>query len=143
MDRGYSHIFNENMDAALMKEILAANLLPSAQLHFSFDPPEAWFLLHDNDKKFTSRLVQGFLHEKGVTTLDFPPYSPDLNPIENLWAVCARQVEQHECDTMEKLQDVVADVWKALDGDTLRKLAHSMPQRCAAVIEAEGWHTKY
>jgi DDE superfamily endonuclease/transposase/Homeodomain-like domain-containing protein len=141
--QGYSHIFNDNMDAALMKNILSANLIPSAQLHFSFDPPEPWFLLHDNDKKFTSRLVQGWLHEAGVTTLEFPPYSPDLNPIENLWGVCARAVEQKACETMLELQDVVADVWKKLDVDTMRTLAHSMPQRCKAVIEAEGWHTKY
>jgi len=33
-----------------MRKILGDNLLPSAQLHFSFDPPEQWYLLHDNDK---------------------------------------------------------------------------------------------
>ena len=84
--QGYCHIFNDNLDAVLMKKILGDNLLPSAQLHFSFDPPEQWYLLHDNDKKFTSRLVTEQLHTLGVSKLDFPPYSFDLNPIENLWA---------------------------------------------------------
>ena len=77
--------------------------------------------------------------------LDFPPYSPDLNPIENLWAVLARAVEQRPPDTMEELQDRVAEEWDKVDKDKalLRSLVHSMPQRCAAVIEAQGWHTKY
>ena len=44
---------------------------------------------------------------------------------------------------MEKLQDIVAEEWEKTDQDTLRKLAHSMPARCQAVIEAEGMHTKY
>ena len=95
--------------------------------------------------KFKSRVVTELLHSKGVTTLDFPPYSPDLNPIENLWAVLARAVEQRPPDTMEELQDRVAEEWGKVDKEKelLRSLAHSMPPRCAAVIEAEGWHTKY
>jgi len=32
------------------------------------------------------------LHTLGASKLDFPPYSPDLNPIENLWATMARAV---------------------------------------------------
>jgi transposase len=140
---GYMYIFNENMDAVLMKKILNANLIPSADLLFDADPPEQWFLLHDNDKKFNSRLVQEFLHNKGVTTIDFPPYSPDLNPMENLWSMVAREVEKHACETMEELQDVVADEWDKVDKKDLLTLANSMPSRCKAVIDARGWHTKY
>ena len=55
--QGDCYILNENLDAKLMKKILSEHLLPSAELHFSFDPPEQWYLLHDNDKKFKSRLV--------------------------------------------------------------------------------------
>ena len=141
--QGYIHIFNENLDAALMKRILAANLLPSAELHFSFDPPEQWYFLHDNDKKFKSHLVQNFIHDKGITTIDFPPYSPDLNPIENLWATLAREVEKKQCDTMEELQDEIERVWNEADKEHMRNLVASMPARCAAVIAAKGWHTDY
>ena len=141
--QGYCHIFNENMDAVLMKNILAANLVPSAELHFSFDPPEPWFLLHDNDKKFNSNLVTELLHTKGVTKLDFPPYSPDLNPIENLWNAMQRAVDEHRCETMEELQEVVAAEWDKVSKNLMRQLSNSMPARCQAVINAHGWHTKY
>ena len=141
--QGYCHIFNDNLDAVLMKKILGDNLLPSAQLHFSFDPPEQWYLLHDNDKKFSSRLVTEQLHTLGVSKLDFPPYSPDLNPIENLWATMARAVEQHQCETMEQLQDAIAAEWDKLDKELMRKLARSMRKRCKAVVKAGGWYTKY
>ena len=141
--QGYIYIFNENLDAALMKRILDENLVPSARLHFASDPPEQWFLLHDNDKKFHSRLVQELLHRKGVSCLDFPSYSPDLNPIENLWATLAREVEKKQCDSIDELQDAIEEAWKTVDQEHMRKLAASMPQRCAAVIVANGWHTKY
>ena len=110
-----------------------------------FDPPHRrpWYLLHDNDSKFTSRLVQNYLHNKGITCIDFPPYSPDLNPIENLWATLARAVEQYQCPTMESLQEAVSAEWIKLDHDAMRTLAHSMPTRCQAVIDAHGCMTKY
>ncbi len=101
--QGYCHIFNETMDGALMRDILKANLVDSAKLHFDAE----WFLLHDNDKKFTSNIVKEFLHNNGVTCIDFPPYSPDLNPMENLWDAMARACEKRNCDTMEDLQEVV------------------------------------
>jgi hypothetical protein len=143
--QGYCHIFNEKLDKHLYKRILADNLLPSARLHFSLAPPqvEQWHFLQDNDPKHTSGVVSEWLHNNGVSVIDFPPYSPDLNPIENLWAHMAREVEKHSCETMEALQDVVAAVWDKIDADYMRELVHSMPKRCQAVIDAQGWHTKY
>ena len=75
--------------------------------------------------------------------MDFPPSSPDLNPIENLWSTMARAVERHQCETVEELQDVIAAEWDKVDKRLMLKLAHSMPKRCEAVIDAQGWHTKY
>jgi hypothetical protein len=143
--QGYIYIFNQTLDAKLMKKILSDHLVESAKLHFSFDPPEQWYLLHDNDKKFKSRLVTGLLHESGVTALEFPPYSPDLNPLENLWATLARAVEQYtyQCDSMLALQDVIADEWLKISDEHMKTLAHSMPARCQAVIDAKGWYTHY
>ena len=33
-----------------------------------------------------------FLRDRGVKLLDWPALTPDLNPIENLWGIVARQV---------------------------------------------------
>ena len=42
---------------------------------------------HDNPPTHTAYIVQVLLREIGVNVMDWPPYSPDLNPIENLWAL--------------------------------------------------------
>jgi hypothetical protein len=55
----------------------------------------------------------------------------------------ARAVELHACETMEELQEVVAAEWDKVDAKHMETLAISMPKRCKAVIEADGWHTKY
>jgi len=47
---------------------------------------EEYYLLQDNDPKHTSKVVQSFLKTMDVEQVTkFPPNSPDLNPIENLW----------------------------------------------------------
>lgn len=140
---GYMHIFNGKLNAKLLRSILINNLLPSAKLHFSFDPPEQWYFQHDNDRKFTGNLVQTWLHNNGIPLLDFPAYSPDLNPIENLWNDMARRVEQRPAPTMEILQDIVAEEWKATSIEFIQKLVASMPARCRAVIAANGGYTHY
>ena len=140
---GYCYIFNENMDGKLLKKILGTHLKESAELHFEQDPPELWRLLQDNDPKHKSVLVRTWLHNNGISLLDFPAYSPDLNPIENLWNDLARRVEARPASTMEELQDVIAEEWAATPVDFLEKLARSMPKRCKAVIKARGDHTKY
>jgi transposase len=143
---GYLHIFYKKLDSELYVKILSDNLLDVAKRDFpSPNPPaiRAWHFLQDNAPMHKAGVAKQWLHNKGVSVLDFPPYSPDLNPIENLWAIMAREVEKKQCDTDEELGDVVIKVWQTLDLEAFRKLARSMPQRCQAVIDAEGWHTTY
>jgi hypothetical protein len=111
---GYCYIFNENMKGELLKKILGTHLIDSAKLYYDVAHAEAWSYLQDNDPKHKSNVVRTWLFNHGVQCLNFPPYSPDLNPIENLWADLARRVEKFQCPTMEELQDVVAKEWRTL-----------------------------
>jgi hypothetical protein len=140
---GYSHMFNQNLDAKLFKTILKNNLLPSAELLFPQNPPRQWWYLQDNDPKHTSREIKTWLHNHGISCLDFPPYSPDLNPSENLWNDMARRLELRQAEGLELLQDAVAEVWTETSKHLLKKLAHSMPKRCQAVIDAKGYKTSF
>ena len=40
--------------------------------------------MHDNTPVYTAAIIQTILAELGVEVMIWPPYSPDLNPIENL-----------------------------------------------------------
>lgn len=43
--------------------------------------------MQDNAPVHTARLVRDALEQIDINVIDWPPYSPDLNPIENLWAL--------------------------------------------------------
>jgi transposase len=142
---GYLHIFYDNMDGTLYKKILDEHLVDVAHRDFPSVPPAIaqWHFLQDNARYHKGHITREWFHNKGVSVLDFPPYSPDLNPIENLWAIVAREVEKVQCDSVEALGDAVLKVWDELPKEVFSKLACSMPERCQAVVDAGGHHTKY
>ena len=43
----------------------------------------------------------------------------------------------------QTLADALEEIWKEIPESLLGSLFTSMPRRVAAVIEAEGWYTKY
>jgi transposase len=140
---GYLYIFNETLDKKLLRKIFNdGHLLQSAEDRGLVDQGEWWFV-QDNDPKHRSAEVQTWLFNHGITSLDFPPYSPDLNPIEHVWNDVARRIESEQASTMEQLQDCVEAAWEATSVELLRTLVHSMPRRCQAVVDAQGDHTKY
>ena len=143
---GFIRTYNENMDAKMMEDVLDENLLATVQEH-KLDNGQ-WYFLHDNAPTFKNGRVAAWLHNNGITCLELPPYSPDLNPIENLWAWFAARLDVKNLETMERLQDAIAEMWEEFRESeealhVMRKLVHSMPARCKAVRDADGWHTKY
>jgi len=108
--------------------------------------------MHDNASVHTAKVVRAVLTGLGVRVMIWPPYSPDLNPIENLWALMKAEIYrlypelERAPDTEETLQQLIQaakEAWWSIDQEVLRRLSATMPHRVAAVLEAEGWYTKY
>ena len=81
---------------------------------------------------------------------DQPVRSPDLNPIENLFACLRRRLAEMYVDPAKAnvtkgvfVSDII-DVLVGLQADgTIDRLCRSMPRRLAKVIEKEGGPTGY
>lgn len=140
---GRIHVFHENLDGPMYKEILKKHLMASADM---FWKSGVWHFQQDNDPKHTSKVVSEYLREKLFIEdylIEWPPYSPDLNPIENLWSDLKKRVETHHCKNVEELEEAVKKEWERTDKDYCKKLVDSMPTRISQVLEYNGGATKY
>jgi transposase len=102
-----------------------------------------WYFLHDNPNVHRGADATRALHDAGATVLEFPPYSPDLNVIENMWAYLGRKVDQHRCRDSEEVKRWIQEEWDNMPKAYFTKLFASYPARCQAVIDADGAHTKF
>jgi hypothetical protein len=139
---GYMAMYEGSLKAADLRDILRDYLVPTFREHFP-DAPTRWLLWDNDPGRHMSALVKNFLHTQGITCLDFPPYSPDLNPIENLWADMDKRMQDSLADTKEEMEQLVQQVWAETTVEQCRKLARSMPHRIAQVIERAGAYTDY
>ena len=73
---------------------------------------------------------------KGV----WPGNSPDLNPIENLWAILQDRLDSrpHRPENLQQLQNFLRDEQNKISLETLQNLIHSMPGRIQAVLKSKG-----
>ncbi len=109
----------------------------------TFYPNEAWWFLQNNDPKHKSRVVQTFLFNNGIQCIDFPPLSPDLNPIENLLSILKTKLEARKAKDLDELEKFVLEEWHALSLNLLDTLATSMHRRCQDVLNNQGHTSKY
>ena len=72
--------------------------------------------------------------------MEWPPQSPDLNPIELLWEELDGRVRDLKPTSLPGLWDCLNEAWNNTPSQTLQKLIERMPKLCAVVIKAKGGH---
>ena len=97
----------------------------------------------DNAPCHKYQATLAFLQDNQIEVMDWPPYSPDLNPIENLWAILKRKIERVPRQTKEAVVNRVRDSWNMDLMNAREELSASMPHRIRACIESKGGPTGY
>lgn len=120
--------------------ILQRQLIPSTKTLF---PDGNFIFQEDNDPKHSSRLCRGYLESKNINRMEWPAQSPDLNPIENLWAILNGKAKDRRPKSDQELFGILENEWNKLDKTILTNLVDSMPNRCRLVIKHRGMPIDY
>ena len=103
--------------------------------------------MHDNAPVHTATTTKAYLRLQGIQPIAWPPYSPDLNPIETVWNRMKDWIEENYQDkafTYPQLRRIVQRAWdEAITPEFLWDTLCTMPQRCQDVIMAEGGYVKW
>jgi hypothetical protein len=70
--------------------------------------------------------------------LPWPANSPDLNPIEQMWAILKRAISREGCTTPEELFRRAEAAWNAISQDSIDAMVQSYQTRIQAVLALQG-----
>lgn len=145
---GYIAMIDETLDSNLYIQILKEDL------HLSVEEwgmaKDEFIFQHDNDPKHTAKKTKAYLDSIGITEvagrlLYWPAQSPDLNPIEHMWAYLKKQLAKYPIPprNCKELWERISVEWYKIPIEFCQNLIKSMPRRLMAVHKAKGRHTKY
>ena len=98
-------------------------------------------LLQDGARIHTSKATKAHLAKRGVRCVEnWPARSPDLNPIENLWAILQRKVAARGPADEAQLVKFVQAEWDKIPQRTVDRLVLSFHGRLQKVVKAKGGH---
>ena len=140
---GYGCRIDGRMNAELYTSILDDYLLPTIK-YYKLKRNKLFFQ-QDGDSKHTSKAARKWLNDNKITILEWPPQSPDLNPIEHLWHHLKRRLANYKTEPrgILELWERVEAEWDKIPTDVCINLIESMPRRIEALLKAKGKNTKY
>jgi len=133
--------YHGNMNSIDFVEILEENLLRDYPLlrgtrtrqgkyYFQLDKASSHRVLHSKN----------FFRNNNISTLVWPSYTPDLNPVENIWAFIKSQLfkKNKKLTTADETWEEIQRIWYFEVNSMIKNLYNFIPNRLKAVIELQG-----
>jgi len=103
-----------------------------------------YVLMHDGATCHTSASTRSYLRENSIRMLEnWPPQSPDINIIENLWDLLKTNVRNRLPQTIDDLWQYTQEEFFNIPNDYISNLYHSLPRRVLSIVHKKGGTTKY
>jgi hypothetical protein len=97
-----------------------------------------WVFVQDGAACHTSEMALEALSQKCILNPEWPPNSPDLNPIEMVWGVLKHQMDWNKVHCVQDAKDQLTHLWNSIPQASIDSLCLSFPTRVTMVHDAEG-----
>ena len=102
---------------------------------------ESYEIMEDGNSAHRSAYTDKKRAELGIRKMPWPARSPDLNPIENVWAMLKRRTKtrfrKRRPHNQREVIEVAPEEWEKFPWKRIYEMIDGMPQRVEAVINAE------
>ena len=132
--------FHGNINASVYKELLRQHALPHLRKRTVETPI---FMQQDSASCYKAKNVLIFLEEEEIPVMKWPPQSPDMNLLENVWKIIGEKTQNRNPQNIDDLWGFLKEGWKSITTPFCKKLVGSCGQRCNEVIQYKGKFTKY
>ena len=119
------HLFYENLNSNKYIKILEDALSEMNEINRE----EKIYLQMDNAKIHWTLDALKFYSENNITVVDWPAYSPDLNPIENIWAYIKSRLSGKRFVSIKQLETELIKIWESISQEQISKTCESIFER--------------
>ncbi|RGP71097.1 hypothetical protein FLONG3_7225 [Fusarium longipes] len=125
------------------------NIFPSLATFYQSHPVGSRFALSPNLPAHSSTTIKEALRGGYNPVVHLPPASPDLNPISRIFETIKTNLKADKANSLfgdvaeYRIDDVVRDTWESISQEYVNELVASMHERCQAIIDADGWYTRF
>lgn len=128
-------------------EMLEEHLLPWAKETFGWDEDteqfeEDWVFQQDSAPSHKAKDTQQWLRDNVpdfINVKEWPPYSPDLNPLDyTVWGYLEAKACEKAHTSIKSLKKAIEKAWNEMPDEMVERMVNSWPGRLQACIDAEG-----
>ncbi|CAC5402574.1 unnamed protein product [Mytilus coruscus] len=128
-------IFTGIMDSIFYQQILQQTFIPFIQTTF----PDNHRLIQDNDPKHVSRSTKTFMTTNNINHWPTPPESPDMNPIEMVWAELKHHIRRRKKPkNKQELLDGITEFCQTMTPEKCVRYIDHLYKAIPAVVTAGG-----
>jgi transposase len=131
-----------SMNATSYSKIVKESIIPYMKQLFD-SSGVIYKFVDDNAPIHRAGVIADLFEEGGVNRVWWPASSPDLNPIETVWAIIKNKLAalNPRPSSIGELIHVITSLWHEIPVTTCEKLINGMQGRCEEVVFRRGWNT--